>query len=881
LPSSRPRPSPLAEVGAISQSRTKGTPVAHTLFVVSHTHWDREWYLPLQEFRTRLVSLMDKLLDILASDPGYRHFTLDGQTIILEDYLAIRPERRQQLTRHVREGRVLIGPWYVLPDEFLVSPEALIRNLMLGDRLAREFGAVMKVGYTPDPFGHVGQLPQILQGFGIDTAVLERGLSDENTELRWQAPDGSEVLLIYLRDGYDNAAHLPVEDDKAFLSRVTSLKESLAPYAATPCLLLMNGTDHMEPQPGLPEALVRLRRELPDGAVAHSTLPSYIESVRTSLGNKYLATVSGELRSPRRFHLLAGVLSARMYLKQRNHACQTLLEKWAEPFAAFAQLVDPQKSDLQARISQAWHHLLQNHPHDSICGCSADQVHQEMVDRFARCEDIAEAAARDSLETITSSIDLASAAVGGAEPGIPIVVFNPLSWCRTDVVEVTLNLPRDLEQFVVLDTLGRPIPHQSVEEDRGSRVLLVARDVPAFGYKTYFLRSGRQAEASKAARDFAIENEFYYLEVEPRDGTFSVTDKASGALYQGLNRLVDGGDRGDEYNYCQPEEDLIISAPSQPPVVSVLERGPARQSVEIRLTYELPAGLTGDRRSRTWDRVEVPVTSCISLCAQVPRIDVRTTVTNRARDHRLRAHFPTPVCVETSFAESAFDVVERPIALPHDTAEWIEQPVPTHPQASFVDLSDGQRGLMLANRGLPEYEAFHDGDGTTLALTLLRCVGWLSRDDLACRRGPAGPQLETPEAQCLGTYHFDYALIPHTGDWHGAFQRAHAFNAPLRAIVTNLHSGALPAEASFLEVSPPSLFASAIKLAEDGHALIVRVDNVEDHEVEAEVVPHTTPVGATLVNLNEEEARELRVGIGGRLSLPVGGKRLVTLRFRF
>ena len=166
-----------------------------TLHVVSHTHWDREWYLTFQQFRFRLTRLVEALLEILGSDPGYRHFTLDGQAAVLEDVVDVRPDLEEPLRRHVREGRILIGPWFVLPDEFLVSPEALVRNLLLGDRICRAWGAKMDVGYLPDPFGHISQLPQLLRGFGIETAVFARGAGDMPVEFRWAAPDGTPVLV--------------------------------------------------------------------------------------------------------------------------------------------------------------------------------------------------------------------------------------------------------------------------------------------------------------------------------------------------------------------------------------------------------------------------------------------------------------------------------------------------------------------------------------------------------------------------------------------------------------------------------------------------------------------------------------------------------------
>jgi mannosylglycerate hydrolase len=235
--------------------------------------------------------------------------------------------------------------------------------------------------------------------------------------------------------------------------------------------------------------------------------------------------------------------------------------------------------------------------------------------------------------------------------------------------------------------------------------------------------------------------------------------------------------------------------------------------------------------------------------------------------------------VDTSFAESAFDVVERPIALPADTAAWVEQPVPTHPQLAFAGLSDGQSGLMIANRGLPEYEALSEAGGATIALTLLRCVGWLSRDDLGCRRGPAGPQLETPEAQCPGTYSFDYAMIPHHGDWRHAYQQAHAFSVPLRAVTTDQHEGSLPLELSFVEPGPRDLVVSAVKAPEEGQGLIVRFHNMADHEVNAQVGLCTPFRKATLADLNEQDLGQLVIPPHGKVLLPVRGKEMVTVRF--
>ncbi len=436
-----------------------------TLHLISHTHWDREWYKPYQEFRLNLVRLIDGLLELLARDPDYKYFMLDGQTIVLEDYLEIRPEREAELRRHIRAGRILIGPWHILPDEFLVGPELTVRNLLEGARLCREFGARMPVGYTPDPFGHIGQLPQILRGFGIEWAAFRRGLSDEPCEIWWQSPDGSRVLAAYLRDGYDNAAGLPTADPALFAREVAARRDSLRPHSAVRDLLLMHGTDHMTPPPDTSAAVRSATGKLDGDRLIHSTLPNYFAAVAAEIRRKKLKlpVVAGELRSPKRHHLLPGVLSSRMWIKQRNRACEMLLTQWAEPFSAFALLVAGKNPscDWLARspsgaLHAAWRLLMQNHPHDSICGCSIDEVHEEMKPRFAQAEQIGEEIARASLAVLAEFIDTRSAAHA-------LAVFNPAAGPRTDRAEAEVHPSADWDLYEIVDGNGSVIPHQAAE----------------------------------------------------------------------------------------------------------------------------------------------------------------------------------------------------------------------------------------------------------------------------------------------------------------------------------------------------------------------------------------------------------------------------------
>ena len=951
--------------------------------VVSHTHWDREWYQTFQEFRIRLVALMDRLLAILASDPAYRHFMLDGHSIMVEDYLQIRPEREPDIREQVQKGRLLTGPWYVLPDEFLVSPEALIRNLMLGQRVSRRFGEPMTVGYIPDSFGHISQLPQILAGFGIRDAALWRGVPDLPTEFMWQSPDGTAVLTIYIRDGYGNLAWTPRNAD-GFAQIVRQAVDSLVPHAVTDAVLLMNGMDHVEPSPDLPALMAAAEERLPDLKLVHGTLPQYVAAVRAA--NPELSTVQGEFRCSQRSNIIPGVLSARVWIKQRNRACETLLEGWAEPFNAFGAWVDvqtdaPLHEANHALVRHAWRYLLQNHPHDSICGCSVDQVHEEMRFRFDQVEQIGEEITRRSLASLVRHIVTSSPVLSDSQealsagdlvkpaPYLPIVVFNPTDGPRADLVHVQVQIPPAWSGCELVDEEGQPLLWQQLGQEKLDFSLLginhedllirlmqehpgrvggqgivrlryhegkagpvvtatlsahgqpslaqveaaladvrrrlraagelpqldvrlapqtaltfVARDVPGHGYRVYFLRPVPARPTREEAGVLSIENEFYHVEADPADGSITLRDKTTGLVYRGLNRFVDEGDRGDVYNHCPVEQDVVVDEPARPPVVRLLETGPARQTLEIALRYRVPARLTASRRARLARRVTLPITTRVSLVSGLRRVDFETTVNNTARDHRLRVCFPTPVKTNSFRTETPFDVVKRPLDLPTETSDWSEQPAPTHPQRTFADVSDDQAGMTLINRGLPEVEARREPDGTALLLTLLRCVGWLSRADMPVRPGHAGPGIPLPGAQCLGVHTFHYALVPHGGDregygWLSTFPQAYAFNAPLRAVVADVHDGPLPAALSFVEVSPAVVVISAIKLAEEGDGLIVRVWNIAPGPVEALLRLNLPFSRAFLTDLNERLDQELILDTDNFVRLSLRPRQVKTVRF--
>jgi len=904
-----------------------------TAIMVSETHWDRAWYVPFQVFRVRLVRLIDRVLELLDRDAEFHSFMLDGQMLPIEDYLEIRPERRADLERLVRAGRLQVGPWYALADEYLVSPEALIRNLIIGMRMAGELGAVMREGYVPDAFGHIGQLPQILRGFGINSAVFWRGVGDEGEELGnefwWQAPDGSRVLTVHLRDGYHNASNLgyPMRwgDPSAMefnpelaMSQLRRAIDLIKPYAHTPYLLLMNGIDHSEAEPLVPAIIRQANQQLDDVHIEHGRLSDFVDRVRSQITPECLRTFEGEFNRGRYAVILQGVYSTRMYLKQANDRVQTLLESYAEPLSAWAWLLG---GDYPAAfLDAAWRKLLKNHAHDDICGCSVDTVHREMMTRFGEAEQIGSTLARDSYRHLMKHIQR------DAQPGVPFVLYNPLGWPRSETMELDLHFERSddtANDFRLVDAAGQAIPYQilghgehfSMEVLKANRkhevrVALPMKELPACGYRVFFAVRGATPLQIKAPLQLlpnGVENQHLKVLINT-DGSLDVLDKGTGHQFHQLGYFYDEEDAGDEYDFSPCPNPLALSSLGRPAQVTLVHAGPLQVTYSIKTVLPLPLSLTEDRQRRSEQLVDCPITTTVTLRWDSRVLDVRTRLTNLARDHRLRVCFPTDIQADQATADGHFDVVSRPIDLP-SKPDWAQPPVPARHQRHFVDLSDGRLGLAVFNRGLPEYEIVRLPGGNCVAITLLRCVEYISRGDLLTRQGHAGVPCLAPEGQCQGEHTFEYAIYPHAGDWQSVLRAAYTWHTPAVLRRADEHegyipgevwpesspaddltapvrlkpielSGELPPELSFLSLEPDTLVLSAVKRSEAGDALIVRFYNPVAETVQARVRLFKSIRRAQLVNLNEEFQADLGIDNDGGLTFPVKGKQVCTLALR-
>ncbi|GAQ17707.1 alpha-mannosidase [Oceanobacillus picturae] len=894
------------------------------IHIISHTHWDREWYLPYEKHHVLLIKLMDRLLDTLEKDPEFKSFHLDGQTIILDDYLQVRPDRREKLEKYIREGRLHIGPWYILQDEFLTSSEANIRNLQYGMKDALQWGGISKVGYFPDSFGNMGQGPQILSQAGINNAVFGRGVkptgfnnmvSDAEqyespySEMLWRSPDGSSVLGILFANWYCNGNEVPVDEKEAKQYWEQHLS-SLEKYAASPHMLMMNGCDHQPIQIDLPEAIETAKKLYPEISFTHSNFNEYVENLTTSLPDD-LKVIDGELRSQQTdgWGTLVNTASARVYIKQMNQLGQALLEKVAEPLATFAYLNGEEYN--HHLLEYAWKTLMQNHPHDSICGCSVDEVHREMVTRFEKSKHVAESVIDESLEALSNKIDTTRFEKWG-EDALAFTVYNTTGWERTGTVSITLDARRDyfsegvkkqeLKQFplgdrivvdeagteysVTVEDLGIAFDYDLPEEKfrqpymaRRVRLTFEAEQVPAMGYKTFaFVQSSSsQKQDSLIPGQNQLENDFLHVNIN-QNGSLTVTNKVTGRTFEELGVYEDTGDIGNEYMYKQSHDQKTLSTKGVIANVKVVEDSAYQAAYEITHEWEIPksaselleqeqkelVGFKGRKSGRSVENIPFKITTIVTLGKNSKGINVEASFNNQAKDHRLRALFSTDIQTDVHHVDSIFEVAIRSN---QPSEEWTNPDNSQHQQA-FVDVHNEEHGLTVGNLGLNEYEVLRDGRNT-IAITLLRSVGEL---------GDWG-HFPTPEAQCLGEHTVSLRIYPHAGEEGKAYQDAYQFQVPWTVKQTGIHDGELPAAKSFLEWNAPNLAFSSLKVSGQTGDVLTRWFNMTNENNPLLVRTLDGSSSAYKSNVIEEKQETLQPNESSEVQLPVKPYEIVTIGF--
>lgn len=751
--------------------------------VVVHTHWDREWYLPYQSTVARLAQVLEEVLGQLESGT-LNSFLFDGQTVAFEDLLAHgEPALVQRLRQAVRRGEVALGPWYVMADEFLCSGESLLRNLEVGVADATREGALQRVGYLPDSFGHVAQMPRLLREFGIETAVLWRGADADRTSFEWAAPGGVTVGTVFLPEGYyQHPLNMPGSQES-----LLALLRRLHDRSAVPRLLLTQGGDHLLPGADMAARLAAFNAVQDEFELVPATLAEHAQALLAATPSRQRLT--GELRANRQAFVLPDVLSTRRYLKRLHDAAEDRLLGEIEPLLACT--VPASRWPARA-LDQAWRALLQQQAHDSICGCSLDAVHREMVQRLTTLQQRLDALHTHAL----AAAGMVSLRRHAAGPDVwaddsRCTVFNPLpqrleGW---QVLQLFLAGQRHGALRVLHD--GKSCPHVLLEavaheeirsplDDFPERLqgwrytLALQLTLPGLGAVALEVGAVAAAVSVKLAEEppagghaaarpadpetpagWHIGNAALALWLDAQ-GVLHLRDLASGATHAPLLQWLHELDAGDSYNWSPPPE----PGPAQAATLRAehaWQRGAASELC-LAIHMDVPASLAPDRRGPAAERVRNEGRLRLRLLGDEPVVHAELTWHNRACDQRTRLLLPlddatAPVWTDTAFAWLPREPVRRAVPASPSRAEM---PVAVFPTASAVHAGP----WWFAHEAMHECEVIEHAGRPCLAMTLVRSVGWLSRRDLLTRGVGAGPDIATPEAQCLGTEVFRWRFGP-------------------------------------------------------------------------------------------------------------------------
>ena len=885
--------------------------------VVSHTHWDREWYQPFEVFRLRLVDLIDRLLLILEKEPKFI-FHLDAQTIVLEDYLEIRPEKKEILKKHIKNGNIIVGPWYLQNDFFLTSGEATVRNLLLGTKIAKEFGKCSGVGYTPDQFGLISQLPQILAGFGIDNCIFGRGYAKTEivngesvpvkrpAEFTWRGADGTGCTAVNLAMWYNNAQDI-TEDAEELKKLLDTNAEAFNELNATPYILLMNGVDHLEARGDLLQILEDFKAKYPQYDIAQVDQNDYIARVKRYVKEKgiTLPVHNGELHDGGDYQMLKGCRSTRYYLKAENVQAQTMLENRLEPLFSMLELFGMKQSYPAAQLAYAWKQLLKNHPHDSICGCSNDHVPRHMEDNFLKIGEVCGELFKRGMALVAR----------GAHPAyydvnnyiIAVANTTQARACGVVTVQVDFRVEENVKGFKIVDQSGRPAEFRVLDRQIRMRdvyspvkspvkwdmdtytVELFEEGIEPFSYKTYTViaDNGEETTPCTLLNDCpSLENEYYKITFE--GGCADVFVKESGRTIPNAFRWEESGDHGDSYVYLNTFEPVIESDPLRAKIKKVHDTGLV-QSVRVENVLTVPEKYLFDQGKRSGRLVECGVTFTVSLQKGSKNIRIDFEVDNHAKDHRIRFVVATDLAAEGIVTDSAFDAAEHRLdEIPADSHTR------TFCNANFACIEDGHSGVAAFSCGAHEVEKI----GGDMLFTIVRATGGIS---IIANKIDGGDDWTIPDNQLQRKITGMLGVRPYTGDFLSANISSECvlFKTGIAAYFTSMDdrkygdcrfvgtdpehllvakrfgeaTKELSAEenVSAMLVENANIIVSAFKRAENGKGLIVRLFNMSPKRQKCGF-----SIGGEIygTGLNEKNIKKLG---NGRCELTFGPKQIRTL----
>lgn len=723
-----------------------------------HSHWDREWYREFEDFRLRLIEVLDDVLSDLKSGK-LPYFYLDGQTAALEDYLEIHSEKLPLIKKLIKEKKLRIGPFYCSIDSFLSSGETFYKNLELGLKISKEFGETDFIGYLADTFGHSHCIPTILKAFDIKKACLWRGLGNLPSDLKWDGIDVTYLIQGYFQDFLNSG--LPVE------KKAENLKKYLDKIAlkSSDNVLLPIGGDHLAPPKDVKKQIEKLNKIYKDYKIEIGTPFDYFGKI------KKRKEVSGEFLDNSLNFILPGVYSSRIYLKQQNAKAQWLLSRIAEPLNSIGYFYFDAKNK-QNEIDYAYKTLIKNQAHDSIYGCSIDSVHKEVMARFDKVNAVSNGIIKRTIRDLSDE-----------KAPLAVINLSNFKYSGKVFVETEKTLPEWMNAVKIASYKGftdsklyntNEVP---ITEDikNINTYLIDVKNLDAFSL-TKLTQKHINKESNIKILKNSVENK--NIKIEVKNGKINVTDKKQNKTYKDFIVFTDRADIGDSYNFGGLKKDKPLKSTISS--YKIKEQNKIRTVLKVVFIIDIPINSTEKGRSKTKTKCEI--STDFILYNQSEMVEIKGEWINKCKNHILQLAFNLEEKISQTLSEDLFGTVKRKFNSDYNIYKDIPAPrgkelkPNTAPMQRFVCAHN----FALFTKGNIEYEILKN----TLNLTLLRATGIISNPENPTRGTPAGPPLETPYLQCLGENIF-YISFAFENKERNLFKLAEEFYAPFVTLFTN------------------------------------------------------------------------------------------------
>lgn len=878
------------------------------IHVVPHSHWDREWYFTTSRSKVYLMKDLGDVLDTLESDPEFKYFMVDAQGSILDDYIKWRPQDKERITKLVKMGKLVIGPWYTQTDQLVISGESIVRNMYYGMKRCESFGKYMNVGYVPDSFGQSGNMPQIYREFGIEDTLFWRGVSDdmvEHTDFNWKGDDGSVVFTTQIPFGYYIGGKIPEDPKENDEFWEKECLEKAGGRSATRHIYFPNGFDQAPIRTNLPQLIKERNEKDPENEYVISCIEDYIKDVKSE--KPELEEVQGELVIAKHMRIHKSIFSSRSDLKVMNTQIQNYVTNVMEPLLTISYNLGNEYP--HEAVAEIWKLLFENSAHDSIGSCISDTANEDVYVRYKQARDIAinlvELHSRLIATNVKNSADMT------------FTLINTLPQKREDTVIVKTYVPGG--KFAIVDEKGNNVDYTIIQSrDLTDYVLsqiitidpsrkfyipdhvfevtmaIKANDVPALGYVQYSVDTEKDSHKEMEEKS-VLENEYYTIEVE-KDGSLTIVDKENNVTYKNQGILVENGDDGDSFNYSPPRKDLEVFSNESESSVKISGSDVYSQAV-IHFDMVVPENL--EERAEGKVSATMPVDMTVALRKGSKVIDFNVKVDNKGLSHRLCVVFDSQIVSAFNYADQQFGLIKRPnyyekemklymesmnnrsekkagiqelANWANDQSTWQEPPISIEPTQSYVSLTDGKTGVAVIPQGVREYEVLDD---SKIRLTLFRTYGFMGKENLIYRPGRASGEriIETPAAQLLKQMEFNFGFTTYAGDINDAdidtLAKQYDTNMEVYTYAEFLNGRLIFSQREIegkndivhsLFETEGNLVVSAIKKAEEDDGYIIRLYNGKDHRNLDDKIKFNFDVKeAYYTNLREEKTEAIKV----------------------